>query len=131
MKNKQVQALETSSDTAEMIHERARPWQVIATGQNLSSLDRGALFKLAQIFDLMPAVPFLTVETTQGPVVVSRDFPSDTLDDINRLLEAIYEDNSQIAAIVFPESPDRSAHRTTAERPSAFDFDTNEPKQDS
>lgn len=130
MKNKRLEALASGLDTEEMTAEPVRPWQIMATGKNLSSLDRATFSRLARLFDLMPAMPSLTIETTQGSVMVSRDFPSGMTDDIDQLLEAVYDNNPHIAAITFPEGPARSARRTTADHPRAFDLDTNGPKQD-
>jgi hypothetical protein len=45
--------------------------------------------KLASLLDLLPATAKITVETDDGPVEVSRDWPSHRIDTIDGLAAAI------------------------------------------
>ena len=95
-----------------------RPWQLsLVGGDNVQSLDRETLADLARIFDLMPSVGHLGVQTEAGGIQVSRDFPSTYLKEVDQRLARIFHDNPAVTGITFPASSTRSEHTATLDDP--------------
>ena len=95
-----------------------RPWQLIAVGFGLKSLTPATARELERIFELCPELPMLTIRTAGGEgFTVSRDFPSDALQEVDDRLARIFRENPAIAAITFPAKGNRPAHAATPDAP--------------
>ena len=95
-----------------------RPWQLIAVGFGLKSLTPATARELERIFDLCPELPMLTIRTAGGEgFTVSRDFPSDALQEVDDRLARIFRENPAIAAITFPAEGNRPEHAATPDAP--------------
>jgi hypothetical protein len=104
----------------EPVHGAAnrRPWQLIAVGFGLKSLTPATARELERIFELCPELPMLTISTAGGEgFTVSRDFPSDALQEVDDRLARIFRENPAIAAITFPAEGTRPAHAATPDAP--------------
>ncbi len=78
-----------------------RPWQIMLTGHGLEQINAGTRQALEQILELFTEVGGLVVQTTAGRVSVTRDFPSDYMTQVDRLLGAIFKDNAAVTGIEF------------------------------
>lgn len=95
-----------------------RPWQLIAVGFGLKSLTPATARELERIFELCPELPMLTIRTAGGEgFTVSRDFPSDALQEVDDRLARIFRENPAIAAITFAGHGNRPAHAATPDAP--------------
>jgi hypothetical protein len=105
-------------DTSEGLRER--PWQIMLTGPGLGAIDAATRQALEQILELFTEVGGLVVQTTAGDVSVTRDFPSDSTIQVDRLLREIFKNNPAATGIRFlgaenphtatPDDPYWSAH---------------------
>jgi hypothetical protein len=99
---------------------RDRPWQIMLTGPGLGAIDVESRRALEQILELFTEVGGLVVQTTAGDVSVTRDFPSDYTNQVDRLLGEIFKTNPAVTGIRFlgaenaltatPDDPHWSAH---------------------
>jgi hypothetical protein len=110
---------ETNEDHFEQYPDAThRPGQLsLVGGDNVQSLDRENLADLARIFDLMPSVGHLVVQTEAGGIQVSRDFPSAYLEEVDQRLAKIFHDNPAVTGITFPATSTRSEHTATLDDP--------------
>ncbi|MDE2392032.1 MAG: hypothetical protein KGL65_10545, partial [Rhodospirillales bacterium] len=72
------------SGTVQHVPGRARPWQLCLVGNGASEIGTERRDALGMIFDLVPALPALTIRTTAGCVRVTCDFPSGCHRDVDR-----------------------------------------------
>lgn len=101
---------------------KARLWQLMVTGPGAAAVSAAALARLAHILDRMPEVPFLTVATVEGEVVVQRDFPGYTWSQVDGFLVGLFADQPELLGVTFPALPvagQRKAHTATPEAPYA------------
>lgn len=95
------------------------PWQLLMVGNTQEPLRFTADTSnaLKRIFDLLPSLGGLTIETTKGDLTVSRDFPSGYMEAVDNLIAAIFENEPEITGIVFPATSTRPEHTATADDP--------------
>ena len=110
------------ADTPDFTLPYRRPWNLLMTSQA-----RGALFDartnnaLVRIFDLLPHLTWITVETAAGDVRVSRDMMHEYTDEVDRMLAAVFDAGPEITGIVFPATTTRPEHKATPARPHFMD----------
>jgi 3-methyladenine DNA glycosylase/8-oxoguanine DNA glycosylase len=78
--------------------ETARTWQLVMTGDGLHRVTPQAQADMARLFDLDPSVSHLTVEVGDDRIHVARDWPSDRMEEAERLIDRIVA--SGVSAIV-------------------------------
>jgi hypothetical protein len=76
----------------------ARTWQLIMTGDGLHRITPQAQADMARLLDLDPSISHLTIEIGDDRIHVARDWPSDRLEEADRLIDRIAA--SGVSAIV-------------------------------
>ena len=94
---------------------RDRPWQIMLTGAGLGAIDAATRQALEQILELFTEVGGLVVQTTDGDVSVTRDFPSDYTIQVDRLLGEVFKNNPAVTGIRFLSA--EIAHTATPDDP--------------
>lgn len=84
-----------------------RPWQLLMIDEGASHFTAKDVEALPRILDLFPHIGGLDVQTTAGPVRVSRDFSCDYTRQVDQLL----------TGITFPARAAQSAHTATPDDP--------------
>lgn len=75
-----------------------RTWQLVMVGDGLHSITAEAQVDMARLLDLDPSIAHLTVEVGEDHIHVARDWPSDRMEEAERLIERIAA--SGVSAIV-------------------------------
>ena len=88
-----------------------RTWQLIMVGDNLHRISVEAQVDMAQLLDLDPSISHLTIEVGDDRVHVARDWPSDRMEEADRLIDRITA--SGVSAIVVHPRQDHSPRRVT------------------
>jgi hypothetical protein len=102
---------------------RARPWQLLFVGEGARAISTESRQALAEIFDLWPELPALTLQTEKGSVRVSRDFPSAYHLRVDQAIAGIFKRDDRITAICFPghtATPDDPYARKSGKRLAAI-----------
>lgn len=94
-----------------------RPWQVAARWMGQPAVSPGLAAELGRILDLLPGVGHLEVQTTHGRIMVTRDFPSDIVPEVDGILARAFRDNPEVTGILFPAGTPRPAHIATPAEP--------------
>jgi hypothetical protein len=94
---------------------RDRPWQIMLTGPGLGAIDSATRQALEQILELFTEVSGLVVQTIDGDVSVTREFPSDYTIQVDRLLGEIFKNNSAVTGIKCLGA--QNAHTATCDDP--------------
>ena len=76
-----------------------RSWQLAMSGDSLDHVTADIRHDMARLLDLLPSASHLTLETNAGSVDVARDWPSNQMEDANRLTARIVRRDC-IAAII-------------------------------
>ena len=76
----------------------ARTWQLVMTGNTLHRITPDAQADMARLLDLDPSISHLTVEVGDDRIHVARDWPSDRMEEADRLIDRIAA--SGVSAIV-------------------------------
>ena len=76
----------------------ARTWQLVMTGNALHRIAPDAQADMARLLDLDPSISHLTVEVGDDRIHVARDWPSDRIEEADRLIDRIAA--SGVSAIV-------------------------------
>ena len=76
----------------------ARTWQLVMTGNVLHRITPDAQADMARLLDLDPSISHLTVEVGDDRIHVARDWPSDQMEEADRLIGRIVA--SGVSAIV-------------------------------
>ena len=76
----------------------ARTWQLVMTGNALHRITPEAQADMARLLDLDPSISHLTVEVGDDRIHVARDWPSDRMEEADRLIDRIAA--SGVSAIV-------------------------------
>lgn len=76
----------------------ARTWQLVMTGNALHRITPDAQADMARLLDLDPSISHLTVEVGDDSIHVARDWPSDRMEEADRLIDRIAA--SGVSAIV-------------------------------
>ena len=69
--------------------DRTRTWQLVMTGHGLHRIAPETQADMARLLDLDPSISHLTVEVGDDHIHVARDWPSDRLEEADRLLDRI------------------------------------------
>jgi hypothetical protein len=91
--------------------ENARTWQLVMVGNGLDRVTPQAQADMARLLDLDPSVSHLTVEVGDDRIHVARDWPSDRLDESDRLLDRIAA--SDVSAIIVHDQNGKPPRRIT------------------
>lgn len=75
-----------------------RTWQLVMVGDGLHRVGREAQADIARLLDLDPSISHLTVELGEDRIHVARDWPSDRMEEADRLTASILA--SGVSAIV-------------------------------
>lgn len=67
----------------------ARTWQLVITGNALHRITSEAQADMARLLDLDPSISHLTVEVGDDSIHVARDWPSDRMEEADRLIDSI------------------------------------------
>jgi hypothetical protein len=94
---------------------RDRLWQIMLTGPGVGAIDAATRESLVQILELFTDVDGLAVQTTDGDVSVTRDFPSDYTIQVDKLLKEVFENNPAVTGIKFLGS--ENPHTSTPDDP--------------
>jgi len=89
-----------------------RTWQLAMFGHGLEHVSAEVRDDMARLLDLLPSITHLEVEVGDDRIHVSRDWPSDRLEEADRLLGRIAGSGS-ITAIVMPATGDVPPRRVT------------------
>jgi hypothetical protein len=103
----------------EEVPER-RPWDLLyvgdVAGDDLPDIGK----ELTHILELLPTVSILSIKLKDGKSFqVSRDYPSNYVQDVDELLFRILSHHPQIAGVTFPAQGDVPEHTATLEEPFA------------
>ena len=92
--------------------DTARTWQLVMTGHDLRHVTPDAQADMARLLDLDPSISHLTLEIGGDRVHVARDWPSDRMEEADRLIDRIA--SSGVSAIVVHPRQDHPPRRVTA-----------------
>jgi hypothetical protein len=88
-----------------------RTWQLVVVGDGLHRITVEAQADMARLLDLDPSISHLTVEVGEDHIHVARDWPSDRMEEADRLIERIAA--SGVSAIVVHSRSDEPPRRVT------------------
>lgn len=88
----------TDAPTLEQRDDCARTWQLVMTGNSLHRITPQAQANMARLLDLDPSISHLTVEVGDDHIHVTRDWPSDRMEEADRLIDHVA--TSGVSAIV-------------------------------
>lgn len=91
--------------------DTASTWQLVMVGDGLHRITADAQADMARLLDLDPAISHLTVEVGGTSVHVARDWPSDRMEEADRLIDRIA--SSGVSAIVVHPRQDHPPRRLT------------------
>ncbi|EQB17437.1 SPOR domain-containing protein [Sphingobium lactosutens] len=91
--------------------DTARTWQLVMVGDGLQRITANAQADMARLLDLDPAISHLTVEVDGTSVHVARDWPSDQMEEADRLIDRIAA--SGVSAIVVHDRNGKTPRRVT------------------
>lgn len=114
----------TSKQTAidrlrEQAHARP-PWQLLMIGMgedNHAAVSAETTRALTRLLDYLPGLSGMTLQTADGDLVVSRDFPSGEMQIIDGLIASVFKNDPHVTGIAFPATEGRAAHVATADKP--------------
>lgn len=89
-----------------------RTWQLVMVGDGLHRITVEAQADMARLLDLDPSISHLTIQVGDDRVHVARDWPSDRIEETDRLIDRIIA--SGVSAIVVHSWQDRSPRQVTA-----------------
>ena len=107
------------ADTPDNTLPYRRPWNLLMVSQERKApfFDARTNNALKRIFDLLPHLTRITVETAAGDVRVSRDMMHEYTVEVDRMLAVIFAANPEITGVAFPATPTRPEHQATPDRP--------------
>jgi hypothetical protein len=88
-----------------------RTWQLVMVGDGLHRITAEAQADMARLLDLDPAISHLTVEVGDASIHVARDWPSDRMEEADRLIDRITA--SGLSAIVVHDRNGKPPRRVT------------------
>lgn len=97
-----------------------RPWQLLMVGmgeENKATVSAETTDALTRLFEYLPGLPGVTLQTANGDLHVSRDFPSGELQIIDSLIASVFQNDPHVTGIVFPATNGKAAHVATADKP--------------
>ena len=93
------------------LDDRTRIWQLVMTGRDLRHVTLDTQADMARLLDLDPSISHLTVEVGDDRVHVARDWPSDRMEEADRLIDRIAA--SGVSAIVVHDGNGKPPRRVT------------------
>lgn len=104
---------------AKLAQVRRPPWQLLMTtvSEDVPALRIETKNALTRIFELLPHLGGLTVQTTSGDIRVTRDFASDYAAEVDRILADIFHDEPAVKGVVVPATGMVPAHTATRDNP--------------
>ncbi len=96
------------------------PWQLLMIGMgenNHAAVSAETTRALTRLLDYLPGLSGMTLQTADGDLIVSRDFPSGEAEIIDGLIASVFKNDPHVTGIAFPASDGRAAHVATADRP--------------
>lgn len=119
-----VSMTKTSKRTAiDRLREQALarpPWQLLMIGMgedNHAAVSAETTYALTRLLDYLPGLSGVTLQTADGDLVVSRDFPSGETEIIDALIASVFKNDPHVTGIAFPATGSRAAHVATADKP--------------
>lgn len=91
-----------------------RTWQLVMVGDGLHRISSDAQADMARLLDLDPSISHLTVEVGDDRVHIARDWPSDRLEEADRLINRIAASGVS-AIVVHNRNGDPPCRRTAGE----------------
>lgn len=91
--------------------DTARTWQLVMVGDGLHRITTEARADMARLLDLDPAISHLTVEAGGTSIHVARDWPSDRMEEADRLIDRIAA--SGVSAIIVHDRNGEPPRRVT------------------
>lgn len=91
-----------------------RTWQLAMFGHGLEHVSPQAQADMARLLDLDPSISHLTIEVGDQRIHVARDWPSDQLEEADRLLQRVAGSGS-LSAILVHGTNGKPARRITAD----------------
>lgn len=88
-----------------------RTWQLVMVGDGLHRVTAEAQAAMARLLDLDPSISHLTVEVGEDHIHIARDWPSDRMEEADRLIDRIAA--SGVTAIVVHGPNDEPPRRVT------------------
>ena len=79
----------TDAPTLEQRDDCARTWQLVMTGHDLRHVTLETQADIARLLDLDPSISHLTVEVGDDRIHVVRDWPSNRLEEADRLIDRV------------------------------------------
>lgn len=113
-------ATRTAIDRVREQVKARRPWQLLMVGmggENKAAVSPATTNALTRLFEYLPGLRGVTLQTADGDLHVSRDFPSGEMQIIDGLIASVFQNDPHITGILFPATNDRAAHVATAEKP--------------
>lgn len=96
---------------SEQRDDRTRTWQLVMTGNGLHRITPETQADMARLLDLDPSISHLTVEVGDDHIHVARDWPSDRLEEADRLIDRVAA--SGVSAIVVHDRNGKPPLRVT------------------
>lgn len=96
---------------------RRRPWQVLLSWTDADAPGPRLYEDLGRILDLFPSVGCLTVHTTGGSIVATRDFHGNYTREVDDILGRLFCADPAVVGVTFPATPDWPAHTATPDDP--------------
>lgn len=113
-----------SNQTAiDRLRQRAHaqpPWQLLMVGMgkdNHANVSAETTYALIRLLDYLPGLSGVTLQTEQGDLVVSRDFPSGEMQIIDGLIASVIKNDPHITGIAFPATGARPMHVARPDEP--------------
>ncbi|MEY9199430.1 hypothetical protein ABIA16_004609 [Sinorhizobium fredii] len=104
---------------ARLAEVRRSPWQLLMTSvrEDAPALSTETNNALTRIFELLPHLDSLTVQTPNGDIRVTRDFPSGYAAELDRMLADIFRNDPTVKGIVVPATGTAPEHIATHDNP--------------
>ncbi len=104
---------------AKLAQVRRPPWQLLMTSvrEDAPAFSTETNDALTRIFELLPHLGSLTVQTTNGDIRVTRDFASCYAAEVDRMLADIFRNEPTVKGIVVPTTGAAPGHTATRDNP--------------
>ncbi|NRQ19185.1 hypothetical protein [Ensifer sesbaniae] len=104
---------------AKLAEVRRPPWRLLITSVRADALALSTETNnaLTRIFELLPHLGSLTIQTTTGDIRVTRDFASGYAAEVDRMLAEIFRNDPAVTGIVVPATGTAPEHTATHDNP--------------
>ncbi|MBB5278785.1 hypothetical protein HNR26_004899 [Rhizobium rosettiformans] len=113
-------ATQTAIDRLRQQVKARRPWQLLMVSmgaENKATVSAETTHALTRLFEYLPGLPGVTLQTAHGDLHVSRDFPSGEMQIIDSLIASVFQNDPHVTGIAFPATNGKAAHVATADKP--------------